>query len=124
MRATRFMRSHARTGLKRRAVDEAKVLIFKDVPSSRSREVPRGRPLRDGEAETESANGYFRKLAEASAIASRFDADYYRHEYPDIDFERFAPIEHFLEIGWFEGRNPNAFFDTVSYLRAYPDVEL
>lgn len=83
--------------------------------------------LREGRVSARSkgqgANRYFQKLAEASAVASRFDANYYRHEYPDINFAHIEPIGHFLEIGWYEGRNPNAFFDTVSYLEAYADVE-
>jgi hypothetical protein len=32
------------------------------------------------------------------------------------------PLEHYIETGWREGRNPSADFDTDYYLRANPDV--
>ncbi|HEV7276052.1 MAG TPA: calcium-binding protein, partial [Devosiaceae bacterium] len=30
---------------------------------------------------------------------------------------------HYALWGWLEGRDPSAFFDTDSYLFAYPDVD-
>lgn len=98
---------------------DATVLVFRDQPASRPIEtVPRSiaRAPRH-------SNGYLQKVAEVSSIARRFDLEYYKHEYPDIDFSKVEPMAHFLEIGWYEGRNPNAFFDTVSYLQNYPDIE-
>ncbi|WP_407531067.1 M10 family metallopeptidase C-terminal domain-containing protein [Methylobacterium oryzisoli] len=29
---------------------------------------------------------------------------------------------HYMQVGWREGRNPNAYFDTAAYLQANPDV--
>ena len=55
-------------------------------------------------------------------IAKHFDPDYYAHEYPDVALGRTRLLHHFCETGWREGRNPNAFFDTVSYLAANGDV--
>ncbi|MCB1498628.1 MAG: hypothetical protein KDK07_02375 [Bauldia sp.] len=45
--------------------------------------------------------------------------DFYRSEYPDVTT---SPSEHFLSVGWIEGRNPNPYFDTTSYLTSAPDV--
>src|ERR1700722_7376433 len=62
-------------------------------------------------------------MAGFNFISKRFDPEYYLREYPDIDPDETDPLRHFMEVGWFEGRNPNAFFDTVSYLLKYPDVD-
>jgi hypothetical protein len=51
-----------------------------------------------------------------------FDVDFYRTEYPDIGLDGDDLIEHYFRVGWIEGRNPNPFFDTVSYLSNYRDV--
>jgi hypothetical protein len=59
---------------------------------------------------------------EISVISKVFDVEYYAREYPDLDFDRIPPILHYVEVGWREGRNPNAFFDTVSYFLQNPDV--
>jgi hypothetical protein len=53
-----------------------------------------------------------------------FDLDYYAYEYPDIALDRSALLAHFCQFGWREGRNPNAFFDTVSYLLQNKDVAM
>ena len=55
-------------------------------------------------------------------VRPRFDADFYAREYRDLDGDAETLLQHFCERGWREGRNPNAGFDTVSYLAAYPDV--
>lgn len=51
-----------------------------------------------------------------------FEADFYRAQYPDIAAAKIDPLQHYLEHGWKEGRNPNRYFDTAWYLRAYPDI--
>ncbi len=55
-------------------------------------------------------------------VGKHFDVDYYASEYPDITLDPSQLLGHFCEIGWREGRNPNAFFDTVSYLLHNADV--
>ena len=55
-------------------------------------------------------------------IARHFNSDYYAHEYPDVASGQSGLLHHFCAIGWREGRNPNPFFDTVSYLSANADV--
>jgi hypothetical protein len=60
--------------------------------------------------------------SQVARLKQWFDFDFYRTEYPDIDLSKDALIEHYFRVGWIEGRNPNPFFDTVSYLSNYPDV--
>jgi glycosyltransferase involved in cell wall biosynthesis len=55
-------------------------------------------------------------------IGKHFDVEYYAREYPDIALDPSQLLGHFCETGWCEGRNPNAFFDTVSYLLHNTDV--
>ncbi|XWN32950.1 MAG: Ig-like domain-containing protein [Devosia sp.] len=63
-----------------------------------------------------------------------FDAVYYQGAYPDVflgysslggssgqTWPEFAE-SHYYTIGWTEGRNPNAYFDTSYYLTTYPDI--
>ena len=57
------------------------------------------------------------------AIAEHFDASYYAYEYPDLTPDPVSLLRHFCRQGWYEGRNPNPFFDTVSYLDQNSDVE-
>lgn len=56
----------------------------------------------------------------ASAIA--FDGGWYLQTYPDVQAAGVDPLEHFLENGVKEGRNPNPHFDGEAYLRANPDI--
>jgi glycosyltransferase involved in cell wall biosynthesis len=58
----------------------------------------------------------------AAAIEGEFDADYYLKTYADVKAMGLPPLEHYIETGWREGRNPSADFDTNYYLRANPDV--
>ncbi len=51
-----------------------------------------------------------------------FDADWYIAQYPDIGAAGVDPVQHFLTVGFDEGRNPNPFFDGAWYAEAYPDV--
>jgi len=59
---------------------------------------------------------------ELARVGVHFDVEYYRTEYPDIALAETQLLRHFCTIGWREGRNPNAFFDTVSYLLSNADV--
>ena len=53
--------------------------------------------------------------------ALAFDANYYYETYKDIPAGSDA-LQHYLQIGWREGRNPSASFDTTYYLEANFDV--
>jgi hypothetical protein len=55
-------------------------------------------------------------------VASSFDDVFYEAEYPDLTVPEGERVWHFCEVGWLEGRNPSAFFDTVSYLTTHTDV--
>jgi hypothetical protein len=58
-----------------------------------------------------------------SAEARRlFDADYYLAQNPDLTAADRPTLEHFVRIGSREGRNPNAWFDTRSYMDKYPEA--
>ncbi len=57
-----------------------------------------------------------------ATIESEFDAAYYLETYPDVKETGLSPIEHYIETGWREGRNPSAHFDTVHYLKANADI--
>lgn len=51
-----------------------------------------------------------------------FDPAYYLRAYHDVFAAGADPYGHYLDFGWRQGRNPNAFFNTSGYLAAYPDV--
>ena len=51
-----------------------------------------------------------------------FDYVYYLQHNPDVAAAGIDPFQHFQTIGWTEGRNPNAYFDTSGYLANYADV--
>lgn len=52
------------------------------------------------------------------------DPIFYRAEYPDLsDMSDIAIRNHYATIGWIEGRNPNAWFDTFQYLSDNNDVK-
>ncbi|WP_317214225.1 hypothetical protein [Gluconobacter sp. GP1] len=51
-----------------------------------------------------------------------FDASWYLENNHDVRDAKIDPLEHFLTIGWKEGRNPSLAFDTKFYLQSYPDV--
>jgi hypothetical protein len=51
-----------------------------------------------------------------------FDADWYRATYPHLASTEGDPLEHFIAIGWREGRDPGPLFSVRTYLEANPDV--
>jgi hypothetical protein len=51
-----------------------------------------------------------------------FDADWYVQTNSDVDFSDVFPIEHFLERGHLESRNPSPKFELSAYLNVNPDV--
>ena len=54
--------------------------------------------------------------------ANGFDFVYYLNHNPDVAAAGVDPFQHFQTVGWQEGRNPNALFDTNGYLATYGDV--
>jgi len=51
-----------------------------------------------------------------------FDAEWYLAQYADVAQVGIEPLQHYIEHGVAEGRNPNPYFDTAWYLETYPDV--
>ena len=51
-----------------------------------------------------------------------FDTDWYLAQNPDVAQSNINPVQHFIEFGWKEARDPNPFFDTDWYLAQNPDV--
>lgn len=56
------------------------------------------------------------------AMAGEFDTEFYFARNPDVRDAGADALEHFLEFGWKEGRDPNANFSTQFYLDANDDV--
>src|SRR4051794_20429321 len=55
-------------------------------------------------------------------VGTEFDVAYYLRTYPEVARTPISPIEHYVLIGWAEGKNPNAEFDTHFYVSSNPDV--
>lgn len=51
-----------------------------------------------------------------------FDARYYLDSHREVSGSGLEPIDHYLQVGASERRNPSLFFDTEYYLACYPDV--
>lgn len=60
--------------------------------------------------------------AARAAVAEAFDTAHYRALNPDVAAAGVDPLDHFLESGWREGRDPTAWFSVRGYLEANPDV--
>lgn len=52
-----------------------------------------------------------------------FDEIYYRYWYRDVGQFPGTPLQHYLQHGWKEGRDPSAGFSGDGYLAANPDVQ-
>jgi hypothetical protein len=53
--------------------------------------------------------------------AAFFDAAFYLEKYPDVRQSGKDPLNHYLDRGWKEGRDPRRIFH-AHYLAKYPDV--
>lgn len=56
---------------------------------------------------------------QSEAVAGDFDAAFYATRYPEISGDL---LDHFMRIGWREGRDPTPWFSTSFYLETYTDV--
>ncbi len=54
--------------------------------------------------------------------SKEFNKKWYLQTYPDVAKAKVDPIEHYINHGWKEGRNPGPTFNTVSYLTLNSDV--
>lgn len=57
-----------------------------------------------------------------AAELSLFDKAYYLGTYKDVAAANVDPVQHYMQFGWTEGRDPNSHFDTSFYLNQNPDV--
>lgn len=55
-------------------------------------------------------------------VAREFDRDFYLRANPDVMAAGVDPLDHFLEFGWREMRDPTPDFSTAYYLHRYADV--
>jgi hypothetical protein len=76
---------------------------------------------REGRAHRQSGAWHSTKEI-SSAIANDFDHNYYLALNPDVASARVDPLQHFVEFGWKEGRDPSPTFSTSFYLEANSDV--
>ncbi|TFE68016.1 glycosyltransferase [Methylacidiphilum caldifontis] len=72
-----------------------------------------------GKREADPVNEIAVKLMESGL----FDPDYYWSNYPDVKESQIDPLLHYIQYGWKEGRNPNAYFDSAYYLEQNADVK-
>ncbi len=61
---------------------------------------------------------------EQALVAAAFDAGFYAARNPDIAEAGLDPLQHFLDNGWREGRDPTPDFAVKAYLDANEDVAL
>jgi hypothetical protein len=59
---------------------------------------------------------------QARVVDSHFDREYYLRQNPDVAEAGVDPLEHFMQYGWHEGRDPHPSFSTREYLELNPDV--
>ncbi len=76
--------------------------------------------MQNGNLQTYHQKSY--SLEDLARVSDHFDPQFYNDHYPDLMLPEWDLLDHFCEIGWIEGRNPNREFDVVSYLIEYPDV--
>lgn len=58
----------------------------------------------------------------ALADCELFVPDWYRAAHPDVAAAGVDPLEHYLDTGWKEGRDPGPEFDSRYYVRRYSDM--
>ncbi len=97
-----FFRKRGQTSAPEAATEQA------PVPAE-----PEAAPARPAEAPNE----------EYLVISRGFDRQHYWQSYADVAASGMDPVQHYLEFGWKEGRNPSPGFNTVHYLARNADVE-
>lgn len=63
-----------------------------------------------------------RKESIYDVVSDGFDRDYYLAHNPDVAGSGADPVQHYLDHGHVEGRDPSPEFSTRIYLSRYPDV--
>lgn len=57
-----------------------------------------------------------------STLSDYIDQNWYFARYPEVKKSGKSAMQHYLNTGWKEGKNPSEYFDTEFYLSRYPDV--
>ncbi len=57
-----------------------------------------------------------------NVVSTEFDREFYLQCYTDIAEAGIDPLEHYMHLGWHEGRDPCAEFSTHFYLENSPDI--
>jgi glycosyltransferase involved in cell wall biosynthesis len=71
----------------------------------------------------ESTSSGFTRFAERGFGArDLFDEKWYLQRNPELANARIDALTHYLQLGGFEGKDPNPLFDSDWYLTQYPDV--
>lgn len=68
-------------------------------------------------------NSMLKELIEIVKSSEQFDEEWYTTTYPDVLMSELNPAEHFVRIGSRLGREPNASFNTLSYVHSHPEVD-
>ncbi len=63
-----------------------------------------------------------KRQAAVCRTSGLFDPTWYLKNYPDVAQAKKDPVEHYLQHGWSEDRNPNPLFFSKWYLASNPDV--
>ncbi|CAN5526457.1 hypothetical protein BH10PSE5_BH10PSE5_04920 [soil metagenome] len=87
------------------------------VPSARALAyLESQKQIRDGKADVPVT------VADRDLAAAEFDSAYYLFNNPDVAAAGLDPLDHFLQRGWKEGRDPSRDFSLADYLELNPDV--
>jgi len=70
----------------------------------------------------EAANQERLQVLDLVRASEWFDANWYRAAYPDVEAAGLDPVEHYLDHGWKEFRDPGPRFSTTYYLTSNIDV--
>jgi hypothetical protein len=70
--------------------------------------------------------GKARRIRELELVrkSSLFDSEWYLRTYPDVAEAGLNALDHYMSVGWREGRDPGPDFATSSYLKANRDVAM
>src|SRR5579884_2736961 len=77
----------------------------------------------EAKSQSQSEGAFEFKDAALSLMAAHFDREHYLAAYPEISAFGLDPFDHFVVLGWTQGKDPTLWFDTKYYLKANPDVE-
>jgi hypothetical protein len=133
--ATKSARAAPRDGIEAAVFETFRELVDR-LPSDTecaewTSRLSRGVPMRELRAVLEATPEHAAVRTLSNAIRTvvetgLFDADWYRHRYPDVDAAGMSPARHYAEHGAREDRAPNPWFDPVWYRATHrlpPDAD-